>query len=54
MSFYYCCDMCGSQSLMNLGTLGNTVHFRCRACGSNVMADSFSEMDDDLDGFNED
>lgn len=55
MGFWYSCDMCGCQSLMYLGTLGNIAQYRCRACGSNVsMADNFSEMDDDLDGFNED
>lgn len=42
----YECEMCGGD-LMELGQLGETVHYRCRACGWDVSYphDPFEDCD---------
>ena len=37
------CPICGSEFTYYMGTLGNTVYFRCMSCGMDIDGAEFDE-----------
>lgn len=44
------CDGCGGYHFTMLGTLGNTTHLRCRACGldSHIDSEELEELEEEV------